>query len=161
MIEVTLTWAEILTAAEIGVRRRVNGLRLKRAEPYGQRASTTWNHDINGALAEMALAKHLDRFWSGTIGQISEADVGALEVRSKCEPWHRLVIRATDPPDKIYVSVLVGIPVCQLCGWMRASDAKRPEWLLPDEDKPDRFFVPADQLESMENLDLAPQWLAP
>src|SRR5690242_4437176 len=120
--------------------RRINAVRNKREEPYGERPQAYWTHDINGALAEAALAKYLDHFWSGTVGRIDLPDVGPLQVRSKNEVGERLVILPTDDDGQVFVSVLVGVPRCLLCGWMRAADAKREEWLLPDAKGKKRYF---------------------
>jgi hypothetical protein len=132
--------------------RRVNAVRNARQEPYGVRPSASWDHDINGAIAEVALAKHQNIFWAGTVGRIDLPDVGPLQVRSKVEPDHRLVVLPTDHNDRVFVSVFVGLPKCGLCGWMLGGDAKRTEWLQPDPNKPDRYFVPNERLEPIDTL---------
>jgi hypothetical protein len=152
MIPIELSWAELWLAINAGVLRRLNGVRNHREEPYGARPAAAWNDDINGCIAELALAKYLDIFWSGTVGRLDLPDVGRLQVRSKTEEGHRLVVLRSDKDAQVFVSVLVGIPVCHLCGWMLARDAKRAEWLLPAADKPDRFFVPNGCLEQMQQL---------
>jgi hypothetical protein len=160
MIAVELTWSELWLAINAGVLRRLNGVRNRREEPYGARPTAAWNDDINGCIAELALAKYLGVFWSGTVGRIDLPDVGILQVRSKTETGHRLVVLRSDEDTKPFVSVLVGLPICHLCGWMFARDAKREEWLLADPKKPDRFFVPNISLAPMQSLrDFAP--LAP
>jgi hypothetical protein len=151
-IPVELSWPELWLAINAGVLRRLNGVRNRREEPYGARPTAAWNDDINGSIAELALAKYLGIFWSGTVGRLDLPDVGTLQVRSKTVTDHRLVVLKSDDDDKPFVSVLVGIPVCHLYGWMFARDAKKPEWLLPDPPKPDRFFVPNDALEPMQKL---------
>ncbi|MGY3130081.1 hypothetical protein ACVWZM_000763 [Bradyrhizobium sp. USDA 4501] len=152
MIPVELSWSEVWFAINAGVMRRLNAVRNGRKELYQVHAAASWNEDINGCIAELALAKYLGVFWSGTVGRIDLPDVGRLEVRSKIETQHRLVVRKSDDDAKLCVSVLVGIPTCQLCGWMLAQDAKRSEWLLADPGKPDRFFVPNAELHPVETL---------
>lgn len=152
MIPVELTWAELWLAINAGVLRRLNGVRYRREEPYGARPTAAWNDDINGCIAELALAKYLGIFWSGTVGRLDLPDVGTLQVRSKVEVQHRLVVLRSDDDDKPFVSVLVTVPVCHLCGWMFAKDAKKDGWLLPDPPKPDRFFVPNDALQPIHTL---------
>jgi hypothetical protein len=160
MIPVDLTWPEILLAANAGVMRRVNAVRKARQDRYGPRPlAGLWTEDINGALAEMALAKHLNAFWSGTVGRVDTSDVGPLHVRSKVEREHRLVILPNDPDDGIFVLVLVSVPTCHVCGWMRAGDVKRSDWLLPDQFDQARYFAPNGELQPMETLramELAP-----
>lgn len=152
MITVELTWPEILLATNAGVMRRVNAVRNRRQEPYGSRPEAAWNDDINGAIAELALAKHLNVFWAGTVGRIDLPDVGRLQVRSKTQDGDRLVVIASDDDTSIFVSVLVGLPVCRIDGWMMAKEAKRKEWLLPREGLPDRYFVPNSSLRSPREL---------
>jgi hypothetical protein len=152
VIPIELTWPELWLAINAGVLRRLNGVRNRRAEPYGVRPTAAWNDDINGSIGELALAKYLGIFWSGTVGRLDLPDVGRLQVRSKTQADHRLVVLNSDDDAHLFVSVLVGIPVCNLCGWMSARDAKDPAWLLPDESKPDRFFVPNTALLPMEML---------
>jgi hypothetical protein len=149
---VCLTWPELLLGCYVGVMRRVNALRRARQEPYGERPQASWNDDINGALAELAVAKHFNVFWSGTVGRVDLPDVGPLQVRSKNQADHRLVILKTDADDKLFISVFVATPECRLCGWFRAGDAKQAEWLLPDPPKPDRYFVPNSELHSIDTL---------
>lgn len=151
-IPVELSWPELLLAVNAGVMRRLNAVRNGRKEEYGRHPAASWNEDINGCIAELALAKYLGIFWSGTVGRLDLPDVGTLQVRSKTEVGHRLVIRRSDKDAEPFVSVLVGIPVCHLCGWLFAKDAKRETWLLPDPDKPDRFFVPNGELQPIEAL---------
>lgn len=160
MTEVRLTWPEIILAASIGTMRRINAVRKSREEPFGERPKASWNDDINGALAEMALAKHQNIFWSGTVGRVDLPDVGPLQVRSKTEPDHRLVVTARDKDEDIFVSILVDLPMCRLCGWMRGRDAKRAEWIVPDPNKPIRHFVPNRLLEPMDTLGNAVNELA-
>jgi hypothetical protein len=152
LVSIELTWPELYLAINAGVLRRLNGVKYRRAEPYGARPTAAWNDDINGCISELALAKYLGIFWSGTVGRLDLPDVGRLQVRSKTETSHRLVVLKTDEDDKPFVSVLVGVPVCHLCGWMFAKDAKNPQWLLPEIGKPDRFFVPNEKLEPMQTL---------
>jgi hypothetical protein len=150
--EVSLTWPEILQAASVGVMRRVNAVRNRREEPYGERPKASWTDDINGAIAELAVAKHFNVFWSGTVGRVDLPDVGRLQVRSKLQDDHRLVVRANDGDDEPVISVLVDLPICRICGWMIAKDAKRHEWLLSDPSKPDRYFVPNAELRAISDL---------
>jgi hypothetical protein len=153
--DVVLDWPEIILGANAGVMRRVNAVRNRREEPYGERPTASWNHDINGALAEIALAKKRDIFWCGAVGRIALPDVGPLQVRSKTALVERLVVLESDDGSRAFVSVFVDLPICRLCGWMLGKDAKRDEWIVRDPlnpTAPRRFFVPNDKLEPMEAL---------
>lgn len=148
---ITLTWPELVLAANAGVMRRISAVKAGRFARYGATDAGAWDHDVNGALAEMAVAKWAGVFWSGTVGQVDAADVGRLQVRSKVDPGHRLVIRPTDIDDEVFISVLVSIPQCKLCGWLTAREAKRDEWLV-SVNRPPMYFVTDQFLRPMEAL---------
>ena len=152
--QVTLTWPEVVLATNAGTMRRISALKSGRVDLQPDACPPSWDRDINGALAELAVAKWAGVFWSGTIGRIDLPDVGRLEVRSKVKDGDRLVIRPDDKDESIYVSVLVQAPMCWLCGWLRAREARRPEWLLTQ----GRHFVRDQFLHPMSELNARYLW---
>jgi hypothetical protein len=151
---VALSWAEILLAAAVGAMRRVKS--LKRGDPpkYGATKESAWDHDINGALAEMGTAKWAGAYWTGmgTIGRVDVADVGILQVRSKLEFDHRLVLHLDEKADEIFVSVFVDPPRCILCGWTVAGDGMKDEWLFEAPGRPPMYWVRNKFLRPMDEL---------
>lgn len=148
---IELTWPEVLLAANGGVMRRVTALRKGLSGRYGATDEGAWDHDVNGALAELAVAKWAGVFWSGTIGRIDLPDVGTWQVRSKVRPEHRLVVRPDDADDAVFISVLVRAPQCVLCGWLYGDQAKQAQWIV-SKDRPPMYFVPESELTPMERL---------
>ena len=59
-VQILLDKNEMMLAAQAGVIRRIENLTGGRRERYGATAVTGWQRDIEGALAEAALAKFLD-----------------------------------------------------------------------------------------------------
>lgn len=100
------------------------------------------------ALAEMAVAKQYDRYWTGC-GKGTEGlgDVGGKwEVRSIRTQSHGLIVRAADP-ERPHILVFVEEPVCTLLGWMWPKEARQDRyhrssspqgesafWLVPQSD---------------------------
>ena len=107
MLKVKLTSTELLTTAQVGVMRRINGI-MKRArdgvvitEEYGN-PTIGWNRDIHGALGEYAFAKAMNLPWHNpTSFSYDEAgrklpDVGKWEVRAIEDQEKGLLIRHND-----------------------------------------------------------------
>jgi hypothetical protein len=108
---------------------------------------------IEGAGGECAVAKALKLYWSGSVDTFKrEGDVGDLEVRTRSEDWHELLIRPDDP-SAIYVLVVGKIPHFRLVGWIHSSVAKqRNDWLKPHGGRPPAYFVPQSELRPIEEL---------
>lgn len=145
----TLSWPEVLLAVSAGTMRHISAIKAGRADLQSGVAPPSWDRDIIGALAEMAVARYFGVFWSGTVGRIDLPDVGRIQVRSKKLDGDRLVIRPDDSDEQVFVSVLVRTPVFRLCGWLRAGEAKRQEC---GDIVSGRFFVPDGELHPMDAL---------
>lgn len=151
---VTLAWSEILIAASVGAMRRVKSLKKGYKPAYGATKKSAWDHDINGAIAEMGTAVWFGAYWTGmgTIGRVDVADVGSLQVRSKLEFDDRLVIHLDQIDEEVFVSVWVDPPRCTLCGWLKAQDAKKDEWLFQAKGRPPMYYVRNKFLHPMAEL---------
>ena len=91
---IKLTNSEIYQGANVGVLRQVQNLQVGAKPAYGEEGEKDWQKNIEGALAEMALAKHLGVYWSK--GNWKDLDVGEVECRSAQEHFHKLIIRPED-----------------------------------------------------------------
>src|SRR5262249_2331674 len=128
-IEITLTWAEILLAANVGVMRNVQSLKLGRrrmdslATQFGGQ-DYAWSANIEGAAGEMAVAKHLGMFWSGAVGDITANDVGPYQVKTNTSrKWDDLILREWNDRRKIYIGVLSFVPKFVITGWIVGTEA--------------------------------------
>jgi len=75
---INLTKFELKQAAMVGVDRRIESIdRGLHSKKFTARTSY-WETDIQGAAAEMALAKHLGKYWGFSVNVGKEADLGAL-----------------------------------------------------------------------------------
>jgi len=155
MIEISLTWPEIMLGVDAGVMRRVYALKSNKRGVYGASDESAWDNDINGAIAELACAKWANVFWSGHVGITTAPDVGPWQVRSKIVRGHRLVVRPTDEDNAVFVSALVQIPSVFLCGWLFGHEAKKEQWLKTYPPKPPMYFIEDQHLKSMNILEAA------
>lgn len=152
-VAVELTWAEVILAANVGVMRRVIALKRKVPGKYGAEDSMPWwQRDIQGALGELVLAKHLGVFWNPAIGKFNERDVAGCEVRTTPWPNGCLPIHKPDR-DGRYVLVTGEAPRFVIVGWKESREARRPEWWT-DQNGDGRFmyYVPQSELEDIADL---------
>lgn len=125
---VDFSQAEIVNGALPGVLRRVNGLfGAAQTVPGLDEEGRGWISDIEGALAERALAKALNVYWDSSLRRYrnaEEADVGPYHVRWTEHEGGHLVVRPHDKPDAPYVLVVGVAPHYRVVGWMLGRDAK-------------------------------------
>lgn len=144
-MEVVLTWHEVLMASEIGRMRKITALRKGSANNHGF-AGAGWNEDIEGACAELAVAKALGTYWEGGIDTFKAGDVGGLQVRWTPSHSNSLIVRPQDPDEDRFVLVTGVCPRYVVHGWLTGRDAKDPQWERAYNDRPPAYFVPAGAL---------------
>lgn len=149
---VTLSPDELVMGVSLATSRVLNAIQLNRANSHGFTGSG-WAENIEGYCAELAVAKALGLYYSGGSG-FKAADVGAnIQVRWASKPNYRLIVRAADNPAHIYILVTGEAPTYKLVGFMRGSEAQKPQYLdKPDNNRPAAWFVPQSDLLPMENL---------
>lgn len=152
-VEIRLDWNELFAAACVGVFRRLEGV-YEKMNTNKHAYKSDWATDIDGAAAEMAVARHFGRYWSFHSMNFTDDDVtGGIQVRSTAHKSGCLIIRANDPDEKIYVLVITEAPVFRIVGYMRAADAKVEEF----ERKADDFgakcwWVPQNRLRDISEI---------
>ncbi len=147
---VKLLWFEVRYAAQIGLERRVRAMERGHQDCNLRTDSNRWTDHLEGACAEMAVAKYLNRFWSGSIDTYRVGgDVGRYQVRSSAH-IPELCIRERDRDEELFIKVFGAVPTFTLLGWMRAGDAKQPGWLHDrGNGGPPAFWVPPTELQPM------------
>jgi hypothetical protein len=148
VVDVKLTWWQVSLGAHIGKTRHIQCMQDGR-RPI---VMANWNTDIDGAIAELAAAKHLKEFWDGAIGDFDAADVGPYQVRCG-EP--SFILRAHDKEKRpgIYINArtLWPRPAIRLMGWIGSDEAAQPKWWREDVPLPG-WFVPISELHPMSTL---------
>ena len=153
-VAVHLEWPEVYRAAEVGIMRQVSACQKKRADCYGLNPADGWSAHIEGACGELAVAKYFDRFWSGTIGQVDQSDVGEYEVRTSDRQNARLILHPNDKDGARFFLVTGHAPDFELVGWIYARDGKRPEfWTDPTGKNRPAFFIPQSALHPIKRKD--------
>lgn len=151
MIRVSLTDYELRLAAHAGVERQLEALRLGRQDNHGF-AGAGWDLHIEGACAEVAVAKATGRYWDAVVRRPEDlaGDVGrGLQVRSTRRSNGCLIIHPTDPDEAAFVLVVAAPPAFNIIGWIRGREAKRDEWWREDTGRP-AFFVPQGGLTDVQ-----------
>lgn len=149
---VRLTWYELFLASSIGLKRHIEALQQNRHDRHGFKGDG-WGIHIEGAAGEMAAAKTLNRYYSGSVNTFQDGgDVGSLQVRTRSEASYDLIVRDGDKDEDIFVLVVGVAPEFEVIGWIKGCDAKRPEWRQTHGRRPAAYFVPQSALRPMEEL---------
>jgi hypothetical protein len=137
--DIKLTPYELMQAGQVGLMRRVSSIK----EGYDKNKHATisdWATDIDGAAAEMAVAKHLGIYWSGHVRSFKAADTGPFQVRSTSHRNGCLILRRNDSPNESYALVVSSPPIYSIVGLMLASDGmvnrywRNDAWWIPQSD---------------------------
>jgi hypothetical protein len=153
MITVTLTWSEMKFGADVGVMRRVSAIVRDRKEFYGQPEINEYDRDVLGAQSELAVAKGLNLFWSGALGDTKAKDVGGfIQVRANKKRHHRLTLHPSDDDGDPFVCVFCQAPRFHLLGWVWASAGKLTDYWKDGLPNRPAFWVPLEKLEPAETL---------
>jgi hypothetical protein len=133
-------------AAAVEVERRSQNIEHGRSTRYGAPIDS-WTPGIEGAIAEMALAKLLNVFWSGAVGDLRARDAGRLQVRSTSRPDGCLILHDEDADDDIFVLAIGVAPTFKFCGWITGRSGKdKRYWRDPAGGRP-AYFVPQSALQ--------------
>jgi hypothetical protein len=151
-MKVELNLDEILQGALVGVKRMVNAIGRGNNQTHSNGADMdrAWQNHIEGALAEMAVAKYTNRFWS--IGDLHDSDVGNWEVRQTPNPRGDLVIRQRDKDNKKenkkFILVRGRYGTYDVVGWIKGIDGMKDEyWSDPtNRGRAKAWFVPERML---------------
>lgn len=151
MNDVELEWYEGQSAGIVGLSRRMNALRQGLKEPNGK--PSNWNDDIEGAMAEAAFAKAINKYWAPSIGTFkSLPDVHKFEIRHTRLLNGRLIVRDRDKSDAVYVLVTGTFPKYKIVGGMSGLKAKQKKYLYGPNHRPPAYFVPQDQLMDINEI---------
>jgi hypothetical protein len=144
---VTLTQEEMLEAAVVGCRRRIDSIFSGRKDNQRTNRDDAWQNDIEAAAAELALCKHLGLEWNRGVNTFKAPDAGVYQVRqTKYERGH-LIVRPKDPDEATYVLVIGQCTVYVPVGWLTGREAKvHANW------KVDAWWVPMEGLHPMSTL---------
>jgi len=163
-VTVSLTMSELRIAAEVGVQRHMNNLRDNRHNAHGlNRADDNWSKDIDGAGAEMAVAKHYGIYWCS--GRRGDDDVGPLQVRNTVHRDGHLAMYEKDKPERAYILAIGLDGVFKLVGWLPGHEGKVETFWKKTPRGTMAFWIPQSALRPIVELDawlekFLPSWCA-
>lgn len=148
---VTLTWSEVLIAAQAGSMRRVYALRNSVGAAHNGGPADPWDADIEGAAAELAVCKALGVFWSGlevagSDKRVGIPDAGGVQVRSTRRLSGSLILHDGDADDDAFVLVVGRVPRLDIKGWIYGRDGKRADFWRSESVRCPAYFVPQSAL---------------
>lgn len=153
---VTLTWPEMMTAYHVASQRRIMNMRKGLAGRYGApEGEGSEELDIISTRGEMAVAKGLNLYWSGSVGDYKAVDVGGIvEVRTRTQNWHSLIVHPGDHDWAPYVLVDASTqPNFRIAGWIYGADGKDEKyWADPSKKNRPAFFIKQEYLRPMDEL---------
>lgn len=151
--EIHLAEHEIRYAATIGIDRHIRAVMNGYKQPDGASAEDAWDRDIEGACAELAVAKCLNVYFCPDINIFKGQDVGGYQVRSTQNPEGKLIIRPNDSSEDTFIFITGVCPTFTVHGWILGADAKRhTEWLFGPNGRPKACFVPRTALRPISSL---------
>lgn len=117
---------EMILGAHVGAIRQTLQVEKRAAQNHGADPNKNgFQRHVEGALAEMALAKFLDVYWRG-VGEVRAPDVGEDDCRQTDLADGHLFIHENDSRKTWLVTGLNG--KYEVRGWIMAEDGKRDEW---------------------------------
>ena len=137
--EIELTAYEIYMAAQVALRRRINGnIRRKASDKIRDQRMDSWDTEIESACSELAVAKLTGKYWSGSVNTFKSPDVGGLQVRHTLHNDGCLIVGSHDADNEWYVLVVGRVPVFSICGKILGREAKKEHhreddtsWFVP------------------------------
>ena len=142
-VEVTLSVEAMVQALMVGGRRTIAAARKALRSP--SQARRTWDIDIEGAMAEMAVAKATGMYFEPELDKFGDADVGQLHVRHTVLPDGCLIIRPEDPEGR-YCLVTGQLGRYRIVGCIDSLDARQDIWMRAPQGRPAAGFVPQSAL---------------
>ncbi|MFZ9715901.1 MAG: hypothetical protein ACO3CH_00400 [Ilumatobacteraceae bacterium] len=152
---VTLLPYEYSTASSVGARRVATAIYRNSANQHGFSKGHGWEEHIEGACAEMAVAKYLDIYWDGSNGTYKLPDLsGLMQVRWTPYETGKLIVRPADDDYCRYVLVTGRCPDYTIRGYMQGVVAKDPKYLdtLGDKSRPQVYAIPQSQLLDIREI---------
>ncbi len=145
-VSIALTPSQMMQGLLVGGMRQVSNLKKGRAGAHGADGKNDWQLHIEGCLGELALASHLGLFWDGKLHDLSKGDIGSIEVRTRSEGWHDLIIHEEDADDARFYLLTGRNGLYEIHGYILGFLAKRSEyWKDPAGGRP-AYFVPQNAL---------------
>jgi hypothetical protein len=148
-VRIEFTHDEIRRWAYAGVDRRVSAMQKQRRGAHGFNRDDFWQLDLEGLLAEAAVAKALGIYYAPITGAL-DTDLGdvlpGIQVRSTKYKSGSLLVHKTDADDDRFVLVTGAQGVYDIPGWITGADGKREDYWKVYKTR-GAYWVPQDALK--------------
>lgn len=155
-MNIKLNRTEFFHAATVGIIRNIQNLTKGHKQLYGAKEEDGWKMNIQGACGESAVAKMLNIYYSGNIGNLKACDVNNkdrnIEVRTATKDHYRLILHPKDPDESIFVLVTGLAPKFSIKGWLFAKEAKQEKYWQDTGNGRPAYFVPQNDLKDIQSL---------
>jgi hypothetical protein len=153
-INIELNESELFLAGLVGIRRRIDGSSLfgRCINRLYDQAKDTWDCDIEAACSELAAARALDRFWSGSVNTFQAPDLPGphhIQVKYTHYGTGELILHPRCPDSDLYVLVTGKVPRFIVHGYMKGSEVRE---LGQDKAGNGSYWVRQDQLHDIAHL---------
>jgi hypothetical protein len=149
MIEVVLSPQEMYQSGLVGFRRNLEAICRGRKPRFPERqAGELFGYHILGAMAELAVAKYLDKYWSFHVNRFASGDVGDYEVRYS----QRSDLKIRERDKGTIISVSGYPPIFLINGFIDAIEAKRIVEPSSPRSGPPAYFLPHKFLHEIKDL---------
>jgi hypothetical protein len=154
---VRLNKVEFYNAAHIGLIRQLQNINKGRKDSYGAETMDGWGIHIEGACGELVVAKVLNIFYNGNIGDLSACDVNNeernIEVRTRSNHRYDLILHPKDKDENVFILVTGKAPLYKIRGWILAKEGKKKKyWSDPSGKNRPAFFIPQKDLKPIKEL---------
>jgi hypothetical protein len=142
VIHVILDEMEQINGGVTGVCRKIASVKHKINHDKHTTAGN-WSTDVEGAMAELAVAKAGGLYYGFTNWSMKRPDVALFQVRSTTTPSGHLLLRQNDNPEETFIFVVGAYGEYDIIGWLvgkegmipkywRDKDARgNPAWWIP------------------------------
>jgi len=160
---ISLNWSECLLCTQVGVMWELSAMFGSRGGDRYVDGKTPWKAHIEGAAAEYAAAKYLDRHWACVVFNPKDKfefvpDVGPWQVRQAEQHNYRLTLRVgkdQQKPNVPFILVTGMMPEYRVRGWKYGRDVMLDRYWSDPNEKGFAWWFPIPELEPMETL---PGW---
>ena len=153
-VEYRLTGSEMNLAAIAGVQRALDAVRRGRKGRYGAENGAGFDYDVCGCIGELAVAKHLNRYWNGNFLDLDAADVDRdYQVRASLFDGPRcgMFLHSPDKDHQPFIGCFVRLPSVWVMGWVFGREGKLDPYWRADLKRP-AFVVPYPDLHPISSL---------
>lgn len=159
-LTVTLPVEEIIRASITGFLRQCSSLKKGLKDAHGYSDEGGWEMHRLGAVAELAAATALRRYWPESVDTFAFPDIPPdIQVRlskrvNMLDKEHNLTIRPDSKDNEKYVLVRkISDNTFRVLGWIEAGEAKKhKEWYDNPGNRPYAWFVPFENLRDINDL---------